>query len=98
MNSDAADADRQAEPDVGVVHQHQGEEEVRHGEAEVAEEGRRVVAHRVLPHRRVDTDGKGQGIGEEGRRQGQQDGEPKTVADHVDDRQFELEGIAEVTL
>src|SRR3546814_5078204 len=67
-------------------------------EAEVAEEGRRVVTGRVLPDRRVDADGEGDDVGEQRGRQRQDGGEPEAVADDVGYRQLELEGIAEVAL
>src|SRR3546814_9324043 len=67
-------------------------------EAEVAEEGRRVVTGRVLPDRRVDADGEGDDVGEQRGRQRQDGGEPAAVAADVGYRQLELDRIAEVAL
>ena len=61
-------ADRGAEPDIGEIHQHQRQHEVRHGEAEQAEEGQAVVAPAVLMRRRIDADRKGDQPGEDDRR------------------------------
>src|SRR5678815_940915 len=49
-------ADRQAELRVGEVHQHQREQEVGRGEADVAEESEAVVAPAVLPRGGVEAD------------------------------------------
>ena len=91
-------ADRGAEIDVGKIQQHQGEQEVGRRQAEEAQEAEGVVAQAVLAHRRVDADRKGHRVGEEDRREGNQEAEPQAVADHLIDRQLIGEGIAHVTL
>ena len=49
-------ADALPEDGNGDVHQHEGEEEVRDRKADEAEEGRHIVADRILPHGRIDAD------------------------------------------
>ena len=49
-------ADRYAEPAVHVIEKDQGEEKARGGKADIAEEGREVVADGILPCRRIDRD------------------------------------------
>ena len=58
-------ADRHAEVDVGKVHQHQGQQKVRRGEADVAHQRQAVISPAILTGSRIDADGKGDGEGEQ---------------------------------
>ncbi len=91
-------SDRDAEPDIGEIHHHQRQHEVRHREAEQADEGDAVVTPTVLMGRRVDADRKRDGPGEEDRDGRQQDRQPEPVAHHLAHRQPVLEGIAEIAV
>ena len=91
-------ADGGAEHHVREVEQHQGEEEVRRGEPEEADQGQAVVPPTVLVGGGVDPDGKGDDPGEHDGREREQEGQEQPIPDHLADREVVFERVAEVPL
>ena len=89
-------ADIGAEEAERQVHDHEREQEIRHREADEADQREEVVADRVLAHRRVDADRQRQPPGDDQRRERDQHGEPEAVADHLGDRPVPLHRHAEI--
>ena len=80
------------------VHQHQGEQEGRHGHADEAQQREPVVAERVGPDRRVDADRQGDQPGDEDGQQGDHEREHEPVAEDFVDRQVALHRAAQIAL
>lgn len=91
-------ADRSPKPDVGEIHEDQGQHEIRDRDADEPDERQAVIAPAILVRGGIEADREGDDPGEDDGDEGDEDREPQAVADDVTHRQFVLEGVTEIAL
>ena len=79
-------ANRDAKPLIAQIHQHQCQQEVRRRQTDKGHKRRRVVEHRILPERRIHPHRKSDQPGQQGCREGNQQGKTQALPDQVVDR------------